>query len=222
MSAARAAVAVTFCATHAKGGNDIGHLPSQEHYEWLEDAVNLYRAAGLHAVVCMTGFPGIMEVPISATDYSRDVLWRVYARGVPVVSSAANPGHQHGAAFTIRMALEYAGKCDFGHLIVTAEDVMPRPGAVGRMLDALEQGADYAGEIWGVHRDEANAQFWACRVQALVPAWDHCRATERGWIERYLKHLLRGRPCRWFAESLYQHTHDKGLWTRWRDEQGGI
>jgi hypothetical protein len=163
-----------------------------------------------------------MEVPISADDYSRDVLWRLYARHVPIVSSVSNPGHQHGAAFCVRMALEYAGKCGYDNLVVTAEDVLPRPRAVDEMLNALLV-HDYAGEAWGVNRDEANAQFFACRTQALVPAWDHCKACAHGgWIERYLRHLLEGHPCRWFDKSLYRHTHDKAEWTRWRDEQGGI
>ena len=179
----------------------------------------LYLGMGLPVVVAATDFQGILEVENSPSDYSRDVAWRILKRGVMILGTPANPGHQVGAALAIRLGLEAAAKMGYTYLLHTAEDVMPRQAARLKMRRALEEGADYAGEPWLAGPGQLNSQYFACRVDALAGAWDACAVTTDGCIERYLGRLLEGKKVAHVKES-YRTTHDRGQWLGWRDEEG--
>lgn len=210
---------VSFCCDHYKGGDRINQLPGQEHAEWLEEQIDLLQRICAHPIlVSMTGFRGWPEVETSQSNRERDVLWRIFARpNVRLVTMAANPGHQAGAAWCIRLGLEAAGKLDYDCLIHTAEDVVPNQGAFERMKSLLEKGYEYVGERWGVNQDEANAQFFGCRVPRLAGLFDPGKLGEYGHIERYLRSLLLDGMCCW-TDSLYRSTHDHTTWRRWADE----
>jgi hypothetical protein len=127
-----------------------------------------------------------------------------------------NPGHQVGAALCVRQGLECASKLGFLYCLFTAEDVVPVEGSVDWILANLHDGYDYASELWG-DGSQLNAQFFGCRVQALVGPFDACQVTGSGCFERYLMSLLANkRLCvpgnkRW---SLYNTTHDHSTWVR--------
>lgn len=215
-----AVVNIGFCASHRKGGESGSLLDEAAHWEWLEAACDwwLARNRSCGVVVSTTGFRGPLHV---GAGRARDALWRVMS-GVDVVGDAANPSHQVGAGLTVRLGLEYAGKIGFDYVVHTAEDVLPREGVVGAMLRALEGGAEYAGDAWGVGTpaEGLNAQFFACRVPYLAGRWDAAAIPGSGHIEGYLRDLLRGKRL-WLAdrpESRYRHTHDAAEWKRWADE----
>lgn len=216
-------VSISFCATHHKGADpDVAwRLPGQEHWEWLEQACDLYLSLGLPVIVAATGFPGMLDVEVRPGNLERDVAWRVFSKTRAIVGHAHNPGHQGGAATCIRLGLECASKLGYDLLIHTAEDVVPQRHAVADMIDALDAlGNDYAGSIWGPARDQRNAQFFGCRVQALVGAWDAGKVGSFGCIESYLEHLLRDK-VQWHSDNLYRSTHDHSVWNQWRAEEYG-
>lgn len=213
-------VSVSFCASHWKGadpGTNGIRLPGVQHAEWLEDAVCLYLKEGWSTIVAATDWKGILEVETRPGNEERDVLWRILARSVPIVGTVANPGHQVGAALAIRLGLECAARCGYDFLIHTAEDVLPRPGAVRRMVAALEAGDVYVSEPWGA-AGQLNSQFFGVRASVLAGPWDACLVPRYGCIERYLGALLDNQP-RMFIPGIYRSTHDREEWLRWREEQ---
>jgi hypothetical protein len=218
-------VSVSWCAGHFKGRDphEAPRMRGVEHAEWLEDAVaGLYFTAGYDVIVACTHWNGIIDVENTGDSPERDVLWRLLRRRIPIIGTTANPNHQVGAALCIRLGLEYASHCGYEYLIHTAEDVLPHPGSIEGMCDALVKGAEYVGEQWGHGNDQLNAQFFACRVATLVGPWDACCVTGHGCIERYLAVLIGDRPKKLFVNPSYRHTHDKGEWERWRKEQKGL
>ncbi len=211
----RTLVSISYCASHHKGADpDVApRLDGAEHAEWLQDAVGFYAALlpTAEIAVAATAFPGILDVPAGR---ERDAYWTIIKCGVLLVTTSHNPGHQVGAALAIRLGLEAAGKLGFDFLVHTAEDVIPGEGALQEMLTALASEADYAGSEWHAGPGQVNAQFFACRTQALVARWDACAVTGDGCIERYLGRLLEGRP-KCLREWPYRHTHDRAEWQRW-------
>jgi hypothetical protein len=206
-------VNISWCASHHKGANSwdgAQRLHGETHARWLEQAVDFYAGQNFPVIVSCTDWRGILNADVSPGNHERDVLWRVLKKA-PIIGMADNPGHQVGAALCIRQGLEAAGKWEYPLLIHTAEDVLPRPGMLDEMLQALDDGCDYSGTHWGSSPPGYNSQFFACRVQALVPYWDSCRVPEQHHLEGYLKHLLEGRPA-WLGAERYFHTHDYALW----------
>lgn len=213
-------VSISFYAGHAKGGDNIGYLDGALHAEWLENAVEFWNAecfaqrivAGLWDVmVACTGFGGILNIEAGR---ERDAYWRIFPK-TWIVGVSNNPGHQVGAALTIRLGLETAAKLGYDYLVHTAEDVIPKRGALAMMIATLDRGYDYVGERWGPQQDQLNSQFFACRAQALVPTWDACAVTGHGCIERYLMAQMAGKRIHTnFVGKLYTHTHDYEDWQR--------
>ncbi len=209
-------VNIAYCQQHHKGGDGIGTLPGVLHAEWLEKAVEFYNAwafgqpppLNADVFVSITGFPGWTEVEAGR---ERDALWRTF-KHARFVTMGPNPGHQVGAAWCARLGLEAAGKLGYDALIHTAEDVVPEPGSLREMVEALAD-ADYAGEAWGPEQNELNTQFFGARVPYLAGVFDPTKIPEHGHIERYMAWLLRDRPvCR--KRFPYAHTHDFADWTR--------
>ncbi len=145
----------------------------------------------------------------------RDIAWRILARDVPIFGTPSNPGHQVGAAQCIRIGLEAASKLGYDFLIHTAEDVIPNVLTLEHMEEALDDGNDYVGELWGPEgdRQQLNSQFFACRVQSLVPTWDACAVTGAGCLEKYLFQRLDGKR-KAYIHPYYWTTHDRGEWDR--------
>lgn len=223
-------VNVSYCQGHYKGQNpDVAErLRGDLHARWLYDAVswwegrdNLLFGMGknIDVAVSSTDWPGILHV--EAGD-ERDYLWDVHDTARFVLTEPSNPGHQVGAALTIRLGLECAHKLGYDCLIHTAEDVAPRWSAVLDMIRSIENGSDYCGEAWGASGEELNAQFFACRPSKLAGPWDACSVTGHGCIERYLYHLCeqKGLSCRAVEKGFYRTTHDYEQWKRWMKEGG--
>lgn len=231
-----AVVSVSYCNAHVKGAAPWAggtRLDGALHARWLEEACGLYldgvRSDDGHlyevpaVVIVSTAFDGILHVEAGE---ERDALWRCARRGVGIMGDAANPNHQVGAALCLRLGLEYAGKLGHDYLVHTAEDVLPRPGALAAVLHALADGSEYAGYAWGVGTpaEGLNAQFFACRVPYLAGKFDPAAVTGAGHIEGYLRDLLAGKKL-WLAvapEVRYRHTHDYEEWKRWKGEQDGL
>ena len=209
-----AIINVSYCNHHYKGGDFLAWGDGAEHAEWLEQCVrHLALSSPLPVMVSMTGFLGWPEVPAGR---ERDALWRAN-KMARFVTMAANPGHQVGASWCIRLGLEAAGKLGYDCLVHTAEDVVPHKGVIEQMLHDLEEGAEYAGARWGIHQDEANAQFFACRVPYLAGIWDPTAIPRHDHIERYLMDLLEGKKICWTG-TWYRHTHDFSQWRQWAEE----
>ncbi len=214
----RAVISVSACWTHVKGGNDASCpvLPGDIHAEWLEKCVrHLRRSTQLPVVVTLTGFPGLCHVPPGR---ERDALWRTFVRS-RFVSSPYDLPHQKGAAITIRQALEFARHMRYDYLIHTAEDVVPRHDSIPYMLERLDEGWDYVGEVWGENDDQLESRFFACRVNALLQNFNPLALLDVGGtpIERYLANILAmKRVCREKRQNgaSYHHSHDPDEWRR--------
>ena len=200
-------------------------MHGQTHAEWLEKAVYMYASLGWPVIVSCTDYHGILSVNTSEGDHERGVLWRLIDRGFPIMGESINPGHQVGAALCIRIGLEYAAYCGYDYLIHTAEDVMPEFSVLDRMVKALDEGAHYCGEKWGLDMTELNSQFFACRVRPLVNIWDACAVSGHGCIERYLRACVGDHPKVYFdgedgkGGRCYRTCHDFELWKRWKREE---
>ncbi len=191
-------------------------MQGELHARWLLEAVGYYLGFDADVVVSCTAWRGLLNVNNSPGDCERDILWQVEAV-CPILGVPENPSHQVGAALCIRQGLEAAGKWDYDCLVHTAEDIVPERGAIENMIEAVQYGADYAGNRWGPHQEFLNAQFFACRTQALVPTWDACQVVGAGHIENYLRQQI-GKGSVWAMEGLYRHSHDFEEWQRWMKE----
>jgi hypothetical protein len=214
-------VNIGYCQEHFKGGDRINQMHGQLHAEWLEQCVLMWEElCDCPVFVSMTGFTGWPEVENSATSNERDVLWRIFGRPrVRFVTMAANPGHQVGAAWCIRLGLEAAGKLGYAYMIHTAEDVVPSRDALLVIRQWLEvNGSSYVGEHWGVDegRDECSSQFFGCDVGKLCGPFDPPAVSGHGHLEAYLRHLL-PTGCAW-VRAMYRSTHDFSEWQKWRRE----
>jgi hypothetical protein len=233
-------VNVSWCGEHWKGGNltSVPQLPGEvvltgpAHAEWLERALRLLRAempSEWELAVSATGFPGICQ----AEPGEQAALWRAFplARWVTM---AENPGHQPGAAWNIRQGLKCAEALGCVYMIHTAEDVLPRPGTMTRLVQALEEGRlDYAGTGWragvpghdgaavsGDGSTDLNAQFFACRVAALVGRYDPRDVEKDGSVEKHLARLLDRRPKLVEDTLSYETTHDDEEWRAFAARRG--
>jgi hypothetical protein len=222
-------VAINFghCAEHYRGGDWANQMRGEDHARWLCSALELYRfrCPGLsprHFFVSITGWPGWPDVDVQQNNLERDWYWEAF-RWSRFVTMAQNPGHQQGAAWTIRLGLECAGKLGYDCLIHTCEDIFPTPDAVATMLEHLTVGGyEYVGQAWSP--GQVNAQFFGCQVGRLAGLFDPCAVWQDGsgpCLERYLGQLLEGRAvARLELGRLYRHTHDWPEWRRWCKEVG--
>jgi hypothetical protein len=221
MSAPRVLIGISYCGTHNKGDeacadSEAVWVPPAEHALWLEEAVGLYHrlamglTRGSRVVVTASGLPSVLQVDAPG---ERDVLWRVMER-VTVLHHPSNPGHQVGASICLRQGLECAGYWGYPYYLHTAEDVVPRPGALESLLAALDSSADYAGWCWS---DYLNCAFFACRTAVLAGIFDMEGVRDHVGLEHYLKHLLRDRlQNRGTAgEGRYLTTHDHRQYQSW-------
>src|SRR6185312_4318638 len=120
-------VNISFCGDHYKGGDGINRQHGQQHWEWLEECILLVEKLCSWPIFCsITGYRGFEQVEQSAGNSERDVLWRIFARPrVRLVTMAANPGHQVGAGWCIRLGLEAAAKTGYEFMVHMAEDIVP-------------------------------------------------------------------------------------------------
>jgi hypothetical protein len=205
---------ISFCAAHGKGfGSPIAEVT---HARWLWECVeHLDETVGGKIIVSMTGFRGLLH---HWAGEERDYLWKVWDR-CPIVHISDNPGHHQGSCWCIRMGLEACGKTGVEFMVHTAEDVVPYPGAIKVLLDKLNEGYDYAGTPWGYNGENLNAQFFACRVQAICGVFDQCKVVPETNMhsEKYLKQIFEGQKV-WCGPQNYWHTHDYDEWKRFLAE----
>jgi hypothetical protein len=217
-----AVVNVSFYAGHAKGGDGINYLPGEEHWRWLEQCLlYLEELCDWPLFVSMTGFAGFETTDAAPHNNERDVLWRIFSRPrVRLITMAANPGHQVGAAWCIWLGAQAAAKLGIDYMIHTAEDIVPRPGAMQQMVRQLEEGATYVGEVWHTTPPGLSTQFFACRAGSVAGPLDPCRVREYGFVERALWELVPEhlRRINEWAET-HRTCHDFSVWSSWVREQ---
>lgn len=219
-------IGISYCGTHNKG-DAVGTpaavmVPPRLHAEWLYDAVSLVygssRRMGLpdrpRLLVSAVGLPPILQITEPG---ERDALWNVLSVA-SLLSWPMNPGHQVGASVALRQGLEAAGYWGYEYYLHTAEDILPYPGAVNKMLQALDEGNDYAGFLAGPDGC-LNCAFFACRTSYLAGVFDYERVRDFPGLEHYLAHLFEGRP-KWVvdARGFYVTTHDYEQYKRWLEK----
>lgn len=212
-------VNISYCAQHFKGGStDVGGtvLHGETHARWLLEAVRWYKSnfpVTATVLVSMTGWPGMLRCEVSPNNLERDVMWEVW-REARLLGVPDNGHHQSGAAWCLRMGLEAAAKLGHEVMLHTAEDVLADGGDIYDLIGKCIRGYDYAGEAWGHHQEFLNSQFFACRVQSLVPYLDPCVVNGEHHLEKYLKELLEGKKV-WTGPHCYKHTHNPEEGMRW-------
>ncbi len=204
---------VSFCAAHRKTGID--NLPGQLHAEWLEKCVDhLIDTTGLPVVVSITCWPGLCNVETSESSKERDVMWRIYAK-TRFMTMPHDTGHQLGAAWNIRQGIEFANKLGYKYMIQTAEDCVPKPGSIPKIIKLLEEGHDYVGRRGsGDPNTEVNSEFFGCRVDALFGPFDPSLLGWGGKLELYFCDLFRGKRCFFYGpdEYPYDTSHYYDQW----------
>lgn len=216
-------VGISYNGRHNKGdeehSSEAVRVPPAEHARWLGDSVVLYRAElrpfmRSYATKVVVVGCGMKDLLYMDAPGEREAMWAVL-RYVPVLSHPEPEGHQVGAATCLRLGLEAAGYWGYEYYLHTAEDILPRPGAVEAMLGALDRGNDYAGYSWS---DCLNCSFFACRTKALAGTFDREKVREYRGLEHYLTALLEGRPKEIFeggGRGKYLTTHDYAQYRRW-------
>jgi hypothetical protein len=231
-------VNISWCGEHLKGGDrpSMQQIPGAvevsgaTHAEWLERALRLLRAelpSRWELAVSATGFRGICQ----AEPGEQAALWRAFplARWV---TTAKNLDHQLGAAWNIRQGLKCAEALGCVYMIHTAEDILPWPGALTRLVQVLDAGDyDYAGTGWlpgvpghdggavtGDGSKALNTQFFACRVAALADRYEP-EGVRADSVEEHMARLLVGHQK--FVEDTrpYQTTHKYEEWRAWAVER---
>jgi hypothetical protein len=168
-----------------------------------------------------TRFPAL----VSATDFNpaawpddgdRWLAWEVYRRA-RVVAHPTNPGHQLGACWCVRQAVEYAAALGYEYLVFLADDVLLRdPAAPADMVARLRAaGADYLTSYWA-SEEALSTQVFACRVAALCDARTRTHridpvafAASGVILESYVYQLSRTFSWHVLIEGRdYLHTHD--------------
>jgi hypothetical protein len=202
---------ISYNADHIKGFGS--PIPNELHAQWLWECVeHLDKTTDSLLAVSMSSFKGMLHVRAGA---ERDYLWKVWDKA-KIIHIHDNPGHHQGCCWAIRMGLEAAAKTGIEYMLHTAEDVVPHPGAIDRlMMKLILDGYDYSGMPWGVHNEFLNAQFFACRVQAIVAQFDQCQVTGDVHSEKYLKRMFEGKKI-WTESShyCYWHSHDYHEWKK--------
>lgn len=212
----RVVISFGHCAEHYKGGDGLGRMHGADHSRWLALAMDFYRRHcppewDLQAAI--TGWPGWPAVETSPGNPERDWYWQALRSG-RFITMAENPGHQRGAAWTIRLGLEAAGWLGYDCLVHTAEDVLPDAGGIRSLLEHLQGGTCYAGQAWGRNQDELCSQFFACRVAVLASTFDPAEVHNDFPLECYLAKILSGRRVA-VVRANYHHTHSPGEWSAW-------
>ncbi len=218
MQDARVVISVSSTCNHGKSDNT-GKFPKIRgdlHAEWLEECVRHLATIGYPIVVSLTSFPGICEVPQGR---EREALWRT-SRMAGFITTCVDYPHQKGAAFAIYQSLEFADRHRYDIMVHTAEDVIPNDGAVKRMVSYIEEGWDYAGEVWGENDEQLDSRFFACRVAALVHRFhpDALQNVGGSALEAYMAKLLAmNRVLRMprGTKDSYFHSHDYAAWCRY-------
>lgn len=215
-------IGISYCGTHNKGeyldSPGAVRVSPVEHAEWLLATVRLWQKLAVdldrasRVVVTATGLPAMLQVTAPG---ERDVMWAVLDRAI-ILAHPDNPGHQVGASIALRQGLEAAGYWGYPLYLHTAEDILPWPGSVEKLLAALDGGSDYAGYCW---TDMLNCQFFGCRTAALAGCFDMEGVRNFPGLEHYLHHLLKDRPKSVSGDGGRGHyltTHD------WRQFQGWL
>jgi hypothetical protein len=190
---------------------DAVRLDGGEHARWLLKATYFYcQFARKHSlpgwdhwrvVVTATGLPSILKVPAGK---ERDALWEV-ASLATILSYDENPGHQLGASLCVLQGVEAAAKWGYEYYIHAAEDVIPKPGVLERMVVQLGQGNDYVGSAFPDTR-MLISRFFGCRTRALVNCFDPGRVGGYQGLEHYLYALL-GKTWSFPDEHYFWTTH---------------
>lgn len=212
-------IGISYCGSHNKG-DELGSpgavmVPPADHATWLLESVLHYDQLGrmldrpVRVIVSAVGLPCMLHLNAPG---ERNAIWQVL-KHVTVVNWPTNPGHQVGASIAIRQGLECAGCWGYPLYLHTAEDIMPWPGAIEKMLAALDEGADYTGFCW---TDMLNCAFFGCRTTALSGTFDMEAVRRYVGIEHYLSDLLKDHPkVITGGQGYYLTTHDFAQYRRW-------
>ena len=81
-----------------------------------------------------------------------------------------NPGHQRGALLAIRLGAEWAAARGIPFLVHSAEDVVPWPNTMQKMIQLFRNGYDYVGSWYcdPPQYDMVNTQFFGAKTDLLL------------------------------------------------------
>jgi predicted O-methyltransferase YrrM len=148
-------IALSYCGSHQKSNTTVR---PREHMQCLLACLKQYKKYPL-IISAIQFFTNLRD------DEERILSWEIHKRA-KIITTAENPGHQPGAAWTIRLALEYAVAMGFEYLFFSADDIIfYNPDKVERTLARMkEQNLGYIGTVWEV-QESLNAQVFCIRVK---------------------------------------------------------
>jgi hypothetical protein len=210
------AIAFSYDGYHRKSTGPIHPI---QHLQMLVAAINAANPNGEHAVIVAAMGFDIWAMP---NEDERMLAWQVYERARIVTVLNRPEGHQHGAAWAIRMATEAAAAIGAEYLIHLAEDILLAPDAIEYFVRELAD-CDYVGTWWSNSNQESvSSQLFACRVSAFADlilrrfiADPNCWPHVEGMLWRRMRESgLRIKVGEGYSypgrsmESIYFHTHD--------------
>lgn len=155
-------LAFSYCGEHLK--SIIGHINAIDHIKCLLACMDNTNPTNKHPML------------ITATKFSIDnrdedervASWELIKRAT-VISTPYNPGHQHGACWTIRYAMEYAGYMGYDYMFYTADDILfEDPDIVDKIINRMtENNLGYIGSTWGGTAD-LSTQVFGIKVSDFV------------------------------------------------------
>jgi hypothetical protein len=155
-------VAFSYCGEHIK--SVIGRIDALNHMKCL--------------MACMDNVNNDNKYPmlVSATKFSIDnrnenermLSWELLKKAT-VISTNDNPGHQQGACWTVRYAMEFAGYMGYDYMFYTADDIVfDNPTVVEDTITTMiENELGYIGSTWGGGGD-LSTQIFGIKVSDFV------------------------------------------------------
>ena len=152
---------------------------------------------------CLAYYGSAYPLVVVATDCAA-VQWD----GVPVQSVAGNPGHQMGAAWCIRLALDYAAAHGYPYLFHLADDVAMSLSEIANAVAVLRDGWHYVGSNWANSGGCLNTQVFGCRVASYCNSFNPLAFGGGYMLEEYFHNLTRDLGLPGAIRSIgYHHTH---------------
>lgn len=157
-------VAFSYCGEHVK--SKVGNVPPLEHLLCLIKCMDFINEG-----------PTKYPLLVSATNFSIDhpweeeriLGWEVYKRAA-VISTKNNPGHQLGACWTIRYAMEYASVMNYKYLFFTADDILfSNIDVVDKVINKMKTNdLGYLGARWGNSPITLSTQVFCVKIEDFV------------------------------------------------------
>jgi hypothetical protein len=211
-------VAFSYCGDHIK--STVGHISPSDHARAL--------------LACMDNINPENKYPllVSSTKYTIDlpeedermINWQIYKKAA-IISTRENPGHQRGACWIIRYAMEYAGFMGYEYMFFTADDVLfKNKNVVENSVKLMrERDLGYLGSDWQGEK-ALNTQVFCIRVSDFVDVVGRkflinpiVFAGRGTCLEHYMYHIVTSHGINYEINNTeisytdYIHTHDARL-----------